>query len=319
MAATTYFFITPPIKNQVWQFWCFVTSQANTNVFQTTVTLAPGDVTALRDGVSIGNLDTLPVEVGATGCLRVDLSADEMNGDEMTVIKFSDVAGNEWQDAAFIVMPMEAVTVAQQVDILNDATPFAGANINQSLSTTETNIRGADGDDLKDISDEIAALNDPTVAQIAASIWTHDPRTLTQSAAQIAAIVAGSTVTVPPYTTWIINLTGLGSIADRAQLYATFKESSQVDTDANALIQVEETIGLVIANKAPAPNPALASIVVTDAAAGDITITVDESVTGFPVRLGMGYDVKKITVGGDAILMTIGTFNISDIVTRTIV
>jgi hypothetical protein len=154
---------------------------------------------------------------------------------------------------------------------------------------------------------------------LVASIWAYATRTLTQSAATVAAVVAGSTVTVPPYTTWIINLTGLGSLADRAKLYATFKESPQVDTDANALIQVEETAGLLIANKAPAANPAHGSIVVTDAAAGNITITIDEAVTGFAVRSGMGYDVKKITAGGDAVLMTRGTFNVSEIVTRAIV
>ena len=44
-------------------------------------------------------------------------------------------------------------------------------NLDQSLSTTESNIRGADSDDLKDISDEIAALNDPTAALIADAVW----------------------------------------------------------------------------------------------------------------------------------------------------
>lgn len=170
MAATTYFFITPPIKNTAWQFWCKLTSQGDNNIFQRTVTMAAGDVIVFRDGVSLGNIDTLPVEVGATGLLRVDLSADEMNGDEMTFVDFHDVAGAEWQDAGFVVMPMEAVIVAQQVDILNDATSFAGANIDQPLSTTESNIRGADSDDLKDISDEIAALVIPTALAIADQI-----------------------------------------------------------------------------------------------------------------------------------------------------
>ena len=46
-------------------------------------------------------------------------------------------------------------TRATQADILNDATPFAGADIDQSLSTTESNIRGVDSDDLTTISGQI--------------------------------------------------------------------------------------------------------------------------------------------------------------------
>lgn len=44
-------------------------------------------------------------------------------------------------------------------------------NLDQSLSTTESNIRGADSDDLKDISDEVAALNDPAAGAIADAVW----------------------------------------------------------------------------------------------------------------------------------------------------
>jgi len=138
MAATTYFFVTPPIRNAAWQFWCFLTSRANPNVFQTTVTLAAGDVTVFSDGVALGNIDTLPVEIGATGCLRVDLSADEMDSAEMTIVKFNDAAGAEWQDAAFMIMPVQAVVVATQDDILTDGTAFPGAFIDTPVSTRST-------------------------------------------------------------------------------------------------------------------------------------------------------------------------------------
>lgn len=39
-------------------------------------------------------------------------------------------------------------------------------NLDQVLSTTESNIRGSDSDDLKNISDEIAALNNVSTAQV---------------------------------------------------------------------------------------------------------------------------------------------------------
>lgn len=314
----------PPKRGEVFYWETELTSQANTNIFQVNPTLAPGDVIVYQDGVLDGNIDTLPTAIGASATIACQLSIAEMTADRIKV-RFHDVAGAQWQDQAweFFTALKDMDDVATQAEILSDGIPFAGANVDAAISTRSTLTAAQVWAYGARTLTSFGTLVADTVTAILAStlvtnIWTYATRTLTQSAAQVAAVVAGSTVTVPPYTTRIINLTGLGSIADRAQLYATFKESSQVDTDANALIQVEETIGLVIANKAPAPNPTLASIVVTDAAAGDITITVDESVTGFPVRLGMGYDIKKITVGGDAILMTIGTFNISDIVTRRI-
>jgi hypothetical protein len=39
------------------------------------------------------------------------------------------------------------------------------------IATSESNIRGADNDDLKDISDEIAALNNPSLSAIVDGIW----------------------------------------------------------------------------------------------------------------------------------------------------
>jgi hypothetical protein len=47
--------------------------------------------------------------------------------------------------------------VENRTEMDNNSTRLA--NLDQSLSTTESNIRGADSDDLKDISDEIGALN----------------------------------------------------------------------------------------------------------------------------------------------------------------
>jgi len=51
-----------------------------------------------------------------------------------------------------------------------DAGSF-GKYLDQQISVTESNIRGADSDDLKDISDEIAGLSIPTAAAIADAVW----------------------------------------------------------------------------------------------------------------------------------------------------
>jgi hypothetical protein len=59
------------------------------------------------------------------------------------------------------VIQIEGVDATDQIRdaILDDATRFSGANIDQALSTTESNIRGADSDTLKTLSDQIDAIS----------------------------------------------------------------------------------------------------------------------------------------------------------------
>jgi len=70
-------------------------------------------------------------------------------------------------------------------------------NVDQALSTMEDNIRGADDDDLKDISDEIAALNDLSAAEVNAEVDTaladYDPPTKAEMDAGFSAVDADLT------------------------------------------------------------------------------------------------------------------------------
>jgi len=109
--ATVYEFNTPPIKNSTFTFYISLVSQSDTNIFQTSVTLAAGDVIVYKDGVLDGNIDTLPTEIGSTGILAVALSADEMNANSV-VVKFTDAAGSEWQDALVEIKTVVATTVS---------------------------------------------------------------------------------------------------------------------------------------------------------------------------------------------------------------
>lgn len=87
----------PPKKNTAYDTEVCLVSQSDTNIFQTSVTLAAGDVLVYKDGVLDGNIDTLPSEIGSSGVLVLALSANEMNADRVAV-KFTDAAGSEWQD-----------------------------------------------------------------------------------------------------------------------------------------------------------------------------------------------------------------------------
>lgn len=119
------------------------------------------------------------------------------------------------------------------------------------------------------------------------------------------------------YNTWQFSLTGLGNIAARTKLWFTAKENvERADASAQTIVQLEESAGLLYIGGEAASNPALGSITVTDAAAGDITIWVDESVTGIPAMDGR-YDVKVLQGGGTEIL-TISVFEVLEAVTRTV-
>lgn len=103
----------PAKRGVAYRTWVGLVSQATRPQFQSSATLAAGDVKVSKDGGALANLTTLPVVTPAASKLvQVDLSATEMTADIVTVI-FSDAAGAEWDDL-ILVIP----TVARQIDDL---------------------------------------------------------------------------------------------------------------------------------------------------------------------------------------------------------
>lgn len=109
---------------------------------------------------------------------------------------------------------------------------------------------------------------------------------------------------------------GVGGLVGRTKLYFTVKKMSEKDSaaDAQSIIQIEETAGLLYINKNKAGTPANGSIVVTDAAAGTMTITLaaEESNKLAPNEAYI-YDIKM-----DNTVMAEGRFLVSTAITRTI-
>lgn len=92
---------TLPKKNIAHTFYVALVDTGSRPDLKANPTLAAGDVQVSTDGAGYGNLGTLPVVTPASGeAVKVDLSAAEMNGDNVTV-KFIDAAGSEW-DSLFI-------------------------------------------------------------------------------------------------------------------------------------------------------------------------------------------------------------------------
>jgi hypothetical protein len=66
-------------------------------------TLADGDVKVSIDFADFQNIAVLPtIEPAGTKYVKIALSAAERNSD-FTIIEFSDVAGNQWDDASMII------------------------------------------------------------------------------------------------------------------------------------------------------------------------------------------------------------------------
>lgn len=106
--------------------------------------------------------------------------------------------------------------------------------------------------------------------------------------------VSNGNITETRGTTWTIPLT-VGDISARTELYFTAKQKRD-DADSLAVVQVEETDGLLRFNGASA-TAGNGTITVTDAATGALTVTVAVAATVSALILsGLKWDVKMVTV-----------------------
>ena len=138
-----------------------------------------------------------------------------------------------------------------------------------------------------------AAINPEEVE----SVWTQSPRTLTQSAASIAAAVAGTTITLLRGDTISIALTGLGNISARTKLWFTIKRNAN-EADSAAIVQITEAGGLVYLNGA-AGTAGQGSLTVNDATAGNVTIALAAAASAqLKAAVGLLADVQMLTASG---------------------
>lgn len=144
---------------------------------------------------------TSMTEMGATGRYYATFTPDAIGVWVVQVQKDPDPTGKSKAVVRYDVRAYDEGDMLRESDILSDATPFAGANIDaaittrapageydaeldavissrspaseydtemaridQDLSVTEANVRGADGDDLKAISDQLDGIVVPAQA-----------------------------------------------------------------------------------------------------------------------------------------------------------
>ena len=158
------------------------------------------------------------------------------------------------------------------------------------------------------------------VAAAAAAVWAYATRTLTQTAQQIGDAIDGSTITVHRGDELSASLTDLGAIpADRTAFWFTVKTDPEDQDDDEAIIQIEETDGLLYLNATAATvaQAALASLTVDDEATGDVTIWISDSITAALARTsGINYDFQYLDADGEAHTLAAGMLIVTVDVTR---
>lgn len=309
----------PPVKNAAFTFDIALISQADTDIFKTSPTLAAGDILVSKDGGNFANITTLPTQIQSTGVLPVALTAAEMNGDRITVL-FHDAAGSEWQDAVVTIY-----TAAQTLDTTDAAVDAVKADTTAILEDTGTTLDNL----VDDLETRLTATragyldNLATAPATAAGVWAYGTRTLTSTAAATTAAVSGSTLTITGACTYNATLSGLTIPADWLDMWFTVMDDDS-RADSASIIQIHKSNpadaandGLVYLNGA-AGTKADGSLTV-DQAAGTVAIRIEATATDDLTRQsGAGYDVKVQSTAAGVTLLTEGTCNIQMTETKTI-
>ena len=139
---------------------------------------------------------------------------------------------------------------------------------------------------------------------------------VTLSAAQVAAILEGTTLRAQRGDTITADFTGLGNISTRTKLWFTVKRRPADEADADALAQIEETLGLLYLNGAAA-TAGQGSVVVTNPATGALTVTLAAAATASLDPGRYRYDLQMLTPSGVRTL-TFGEFVVTADVTRSV-
>jgi len=124
----------------------------------------------------------------------------------------------------------------------------------------------------------------------------------------------------PIGASWKFDISDLGDISDRTKLYVTIKETV-TDTDANALVQIEETAGLLFINKAVAGTAANATMTVAAASQNGtvrVTLAAVESLKLVNVTDRAFFDVKVIRASGAENILFSGRVDIKPTATQAV-
>ena len=94
----------PPKKNQAFVTYITLRDASDNLSFKSTPTLAAGDFKISKDGAAFSNLTTLPTNTPAsTVSVKLDLSATEMNADQILITWIDQTSPKEWADGSLAI------------------------------------------------------------------------------------------------------------------------------------------------------------------------------------------------------------------------
>ena len=186
-----------------------------------------------------------------------------------------------------ITVPV-VTAITNGVSLANDAITSAKFDEStafplKSADTGSTAVArvGADSDTLETLSDQIDGIN-------------------AQSPATVAAAVAGTAIAIHRGNSFSKSVTAFGNISTRTKLWFSVKAAYE-DTDAESVVQIEESGGLVYLNGA-ATTTTNGSLTVTDATTGAFTIVLKPAATAaLTLQSGLVYDIKCLLAAGTTI------------------
>ena len=259
---------------------------------ETGLTISQADIRLSKNG---GDIAQSHDATGAThdelGYYNVPLDATDTDTlGRLRVMVSESGALPVWQD--FVVVTANVFdSLVGGGDLLDVEAPTGMA-----LEATLTAMKGASWTDetLAALMTAIEAISAGSGAS-AAEVWAYAARTLTQSAAAVAAAVSGDDITTLRGDTMNVSLTGLGNLSSYERVIYTAKMDT-ASADTEAIIQVDNVTGLIRINGA-AGTAGNGSLTVDDATLGNITIVVNaaEMATVEGVLL---YDIQGITAAG---------------------
>jgi hypothetical protein len=327
-----------PRKNQAYILATSLVSQANVNEFQNLPTLVVGDARInTYNGAAWsgwGNTTNAPAGNGERG-LTILLTAPEMNNDIVHVV-LHDAAGAEWQDQAWILHPTDSTlaviaaaiaAVAASIAALPAAVWASGTRTLTSYGTLIADIWAyatrtltSYGTLVADVAAAVWAYATRTLTSlggVCADIWSCARRTLTSTFTSIRMPIQGDQISLLRGDTLDFDVSSLGNISTRANVWFTVKDDKD-DADSAADIQIDENTGLLFI-MGVAGTAGNGSIVVTDAVAGDLTITLAAVETAKLTDKGrFWYDIQWLSAAGVVATLTKGRVHIIGDVTRAV-
>lgn len=275
----------------------------NTDVVKVYLTGAAGDTTTVDTTVRWYEVSALQpttadrtLDVAATG--EAGLDFDNIN------------AATGATTLTNVTVPT-VTSVTNSVGVSGDFSATMKASITAAVPTSTDNASAVWDEPLSGYTTAGSAGYTLTNAGSAGDPWSAATRTLTQTAAQVAAAVDGATINMRRGDTLSASLTGLGDLLNLSELYFTVK-ADETDADSASLIQIGQVAGLLYLNGSTDIASSDGSITIDSSSDGNVTIALTAANTA---NLKVGtykYDMQLVRSSGTPVsTLTVGSFQVS--------